>query len=141
MPQPLRVVETVDPRTLIQQQVGDFLPHINPIGTGVLIVLYERGKQHGDIKTAGGIIVPEVKLGALSEDKYQGKVGLVIRTGPAAFLEDANHKWADRLPQEGDWVLCRHSDMFMFDLPNDRRGAIVSDVHVMAILDKPDIVW
>lgn len=141
MPQPLRVVETEDPRRLIEESVGWAVETIEPLGAEILLVMYERGKQRGEVKTTGGIIVPEMKTGALAEDKYQGKAGLLMRMGPLAFTEDGSHRWGGRTPRPGDWVLVNINDTFAFDLPGDRRARIVEDVNVRAILQRPDVVW
>ncbi|HWG71257.1 MAG TPA: hypothetical protein VN692_17705 [Steroidobacteraceae bacterium] len=138
MAQPLRVLHDRDPREDIREDVGAVTDTIDPLGAGVLIVMYERGKGKGEAKTAGGIILANKTL---DEDKYQGKAGLVMKLGPIAFTDDASHQWGDRVPRVGDWVMVNVGDSFAFDLPGDRRARIVEDVNVKAILRHPDMVW
>lgn len=143
MPLPLRVVHTTDPKQDIIDDVGSFINGIEPLGAGVLLVMYERGKQKGDVRTAGGIIVPETQTGTLREDKFQGKVGLVMALGPLAFQEDATHQWGGNTPKVGDWVMINVGDTYSFDLPNDRRARIAEDVNVKAKVQSAqfDGVW
>jgi len=145
MPAPLRVVHKTDPRQDIQDDVGAFISAFQPIGARVLIVMYERGKTKGGemARTAGGIYVPETASGTLREDKYQGRVGLVMALGPIAFAEDDSHHWGYVIPRIGDWVMVNIGNTSAFDLPNDRRARYVEDVHVEAIVspDGFDIVW
>lgn len=56
--------------------------------------------------TPGGIYKPQKTL---DEDRYQGKCGLVLAMGPAAFKfeEDPHGKLA---PKIGQWVLYRPAD-------------------------------
>lgn len=145
MPAPLRVIQSSDPAQDIMDDVGEFIPHFRPVGAGVLLVMYERGNQKGggEVKTKGGIIVPNTATGALAEDKYQGKVGLVVALGPIAFTEDASHRWGDAVPQVGDWVLISIGDSYSFDLPGPRRARMVDDVNVKLIVSREafDAVW
>lgn len=142
MPQPLRVVHTTDPRQEILDDVRPILKdwHIPP--TSVLLVMYERGKtKGGDVMTKGGIIVPEVQHGSLKEDKWQGKVGLVVKVGAVAFTNTDTYDWHDFAPKEGDWVVVNVGDTFSFDLPGDRRARLVDEQNVRLVVPSPDLVW
>jgi co-chaperonin GroES (HSP10) len=145
MPAPLRVIHKTDPKEDILHDVGHLVPHFQPIAAGVFIVMYERGNQKGggEVTTQGGIIVPSTATGALAEDKYQGKVGLVMALGPIAFEEDASHKWGNAVPQVGDWVMISVGDTYSFDLPGPRRARLVEDVNVKFIVSPEafDSVW
>lgn len=145
MPAPLRVVHKTDPKQDILDDVGHLIPSFNPICDQVLLVMYERGKQkNGDLaKTEGGIYLPNGTTGALAEDKWQGKVGLVVAMGPIAFTEDDNHKWGKVVPKIGDWVMISIGDSYSFDLPGDRRARQVSDASVKLILKSEALqaVW
>lgn len=142
---PLRVAHTSDPKELIIKEVGYLIPDFQPLGAGVLIVMYERGKQAGDemVRTAGGIYVPETATGALANDKYQGKVGLVMAMGPIAFKEDDTHQWGGVTPNIHDWVMINVGDTYSFDLPGPRRARLVEDVNVKFIVSPAvfDAVW
>lgn len=145
MPAPLRVVHKTDPKQDILDDIGDVAKAFQPVGAGVLIVMYERGKQKdGEMaRTAGGLFIPETAGGVLKEDKYQGKVGLVMSLGPIAFKEDSNHHWGNSIPKIGDWIMISVGDTYSFDLPGDRRARIVEDVNVKCIVSPAafDLVW
>lgn len=58
-------------------------------------------------KTQGGILLPD---NSLQEDRFQGKIALVIALGPGAFVDDAVAKFHGVVIQIHDWVLVRPSD-------------------------------
>lgn len=43
-------------------------------------------------------------------DEYQGVVGLVLKVGPRAFVDDEQNRFHGFKVERGDWVLYRHSD-------------------------------
>ena len=145
MPAPLRVVHKGDPKQDIYEDVGHLIEHFQPMGDQVLLIMYERGKQKDGepVKTEGGIYLPHGTTGVLAEDKWQGKVGLVVAMGPIAFTEDEHHKWGHAVPKIGDWVMISIGDSYSFDLPGDRRARQVSDASVKVILQPEALqaVW
>lgn len=91
----------------------------------------------------GKIFVPKA---AQNEDLYQGKVGLVLKVGPMAFEDDANHNWYGMRANVGDWVMFGHSDGADFDYSkngtHDRVPCkMLDEVHVQAILPRPDFAY
>src|SRR5436853_7596118 len=58
-------------------------------------------------RTKGGIIRVDRTL---AEDRFQGKVGLVIKCGPLAFVDDKVAKFGGATVKPGDWVTFRPSD-------------------------------
>lgn len=60
-------------------------------------------------KSKGGIIYIDKRKDA---SRYEGKVGLVICIGPAAFMfdQDTTYKYIGPRPAPGDWVWYRASD-------------------------------
>lgn len=126
----------VDPKQEILTAIGDVPASFTMLGARLLVAIYVRPE-----KTAGGVIRPGAHR---DEDKWQGKVGLVLRIGPLAFAEDETHRWGAHVPKIGDWVMYRVGDTFPFRLgsdPNSRHLRIVEDVMVHAILDRPDVAW
>lgn len=120
-----------DPKQLILDEVGALVADIDVMGAQVLVGVYRRPE-----KTAGGIHLPG---SVRDEDNWQGKVGLVLKLGPLAFLNDDSHRW-DYPPEVGDWVLFRVGDTFPWIL-NKRHCRFVEDVLVKAILrGSPDLV-
>ncbi len=146
MPLPLRIVHKTSARSDILDDVSVLLKDFKPVGARVLVVVYERGKQkgRGDVRTQGGLIIPDTgTMSVMGNDKWQGKVGLVMAMGPIAFKDDATHKWGDVRPEVGDWVMFDVANTSPFDLPGDRRARYVDDVHVDAVLPDSafDAVW
>ena len=71
----------VDARQEILKAVGD-ISNFNVFHNQVLIAIYIRPEM-----TAGGIIITNKTR---DEDKWQGKVGLVLKKGPSAFVDESN---------------------------------------------------
>lgn len=78
----------------------------------VLVATYVRPE-----KTAGGVLLPDRSL---AEDRFQGKVGLVLGWGPLAFKDDSVAKFGGVEIKVGDWVIYRPSDALEYFI-RDRR--------------------
>ena len=94
---PHKFIESIsksqDPRKAILDFVGD-LSGIEVFGDRVLVAIYMRPE-----KTAGGIIRPETNK---VEDVWQGKVGLVLKWGPDAFLDEDGVLYEQHV-KAGEW--------------------------------------
>lgn len=131
----LLMAHEVDPKTRIYDTMGAFVDEVTVMGAQLVVGVYMRPE-----KTRSGIIL---SADTRSEDRYQGKVGLVLKKGPLAFVEDDRHSFGERTPQVGDWIMFRVGDTFAFHLGgsnDDNLARIVEDVDVKAILARPDIV-
>jgi co-chaperonin GroES (HSP10) len=155
---PVLVVHDRDPAESILEEVGSFCEGLTMLGADVFIVMYERVKGTGgsENRTRGGLIVPDVSGGTTGEDKWQGKVGLVMKMGPIAFQEDDAHQWGGIAPKVGDWVIINVSQTFSFDIPvygqgedralspkSARRARTVQDIYIKGIVS-PEIfnaIW
>lgn len=128
----LRMVHNKDPKNEIMEAVKPYLDQIEPTASQVLCAIYTRPG-----KTVSGIYLPDKSK---EEDTWQGKVGLVVKMGPLAFVDDDSHNWGPgRRPRVGDWVMWRVGDTFRFVM-GERQLRLVEDVNIKAILGKPDIV-
>lgn len=127
----LKMAHARDPREDIHDKLGKRIANIKVMGARVLVGTYVRPE-----KTAGGIILTDKSR---DEDKYQGKVGLVLKMGPLAFTEDDTHKFPDK-PKVGDWVLFRVGDTWPL-LIGDQDCRFVDDVAVQSIVPGPDMVY
>jgi co-chaperonin GroES (HSP10) len=127
----LQVHHDRDPKEEIMEAVAPYLGDVEPLSAGVLVVVYERPD-----KTKGGIILADRTR---TEDLYQGKVGLIVKMGNLAFIEDDNHVWGEAKPKIGDWVVYRVGDTFPCVL-GERTCRFVQDVNIRAIIQRPDIV-
>ena len=91
-----QISQATDPKKAILAAVGDLS------GMDVFVDLVLVGTYIRPEKTAGGIIRPK---DVVAEDEYQGKVGLVLKSGPIAFGD-----WEDPAEQGGNaepgtWVV------------------------------------
>lgn len=92
-------------------------------------------------KTTGGIYLADRTK---DEDRWQGKVGLVLKIGPTAFHDDAVNKFGGDSVKPGDWVLTRATDGYEIQLGGRSDGIVcklVSDTHIRAVVDDPDMVF
>jgi co-chaperonin GroES (HSP10) len=121
----------VDPRQDLLKQIGD-LKDIELFNNQVLCAIYVRPE-----KTLGGIIIPEQNR---AEDKIQGKVGLVVRKGPTAFVDDTDKWFSDIDVKLNDWVVFRASDGWSITV-NKVLCRIVDDTDVRGRVAHPDQVW
>lgn len=85
------------------------------------------------VRTRGGIIRPQKTM---DEDRYQGKVGLVLKMGPIAFRfdEDPERKHA---PKIGDWVLFRTADTHEVGIGQGAPCRFIYDDLVQSIIENP----
>lgn len=87
--------------------------------------------------TKGGIIRPHK---AIEEDRFQGKIGMVIAMGPGAFKDDTVAQFHGKKLKVGDWVLTRPADgMEIFYKGNTLR--LFEDVSIKAIISDPSLYW
>jgi co-chaperonin GroES (HSP10) len=152
---PVRILHENDPADEIRHDLEWLIDGLEPVGADVLLVMYERVSK-GEQKSTGGIIIPATQGGTATEDRYQGKAGLIVKKGPVAFEEDENHRWGSAIPKEGDWVLIDVRETYSFDVPiydnpkvrvgsptGLRRMRLVQDVHVRLIASPKvfDAIW
>lgn len=105
----------------ILDDIGD-LSKMEIYGAQILVTPYVRPK-----KTAGGIIITETSQ---KEDNWQGKVALVLKIGPTAFLAGREAQFGGRFPQVGDWIFHDVKACFMCHVKGDggkngREGRLV----------------
>jgi co-chaperonin GroES (HSP10) len=97
----IAMLHEVDPKEKLLAEIGD-LSKFEVFNTGVLLAVYVRPE-----KTKSGFYLTDKTR---EEDRYQSKVGLVVRKGPSAFVE-SDGKWFDGLNIDvGDWLVFRPSD-------------------------------
>lgn len=125
-----------DPRLNLINKLGD-ISGITLFRNQVLVAIYMRGETSET--TVGGIILPASNL---SEDKHQGKVGLVIALGPDAFKPSEDGRWQFNgvNVKEHDWIWFRPSDAWSITV-NKIDCRIVDDTEVRGALLDPDSVW
>lgn len=116
----------------IQESLGAAIEGIDVFHNQVLIGIWIRPE-----KTAGGVYLTDRQR---EEDKWQGKVGLVLKKGPMAFVNDARNDFQGQNIEVGDWVLFRVSDGFSLNV-NEVSCRLVEDIHIRGTVISPDIIY
>lgn len=119
-----------DPRETILKGVGD-VSTMSLTGVQVLIGTYVRPKS-----TKGGILLTDKYR---DEDLYQGKVGLVLKVAPGAFVDGPDAKFYGYKAKVGDWVFYRGADSWSLSI-RGQHCRIVEDVHVRGDVPDPDMI-
>lgn len=86
-----------DFRKLVWRLVGD-LKGLEPVGVEVVVATYVSSR-----KTSGGVYLPDKSV---DEDRWQGKVGLILKMGDIAFkYYQGAYPWEGRKPEVDDYVM------------------------------------
>lgn len=130
----IQMLHEKDPKQAILDDIGDVLDDLTVLNTQVLVGVYVRPE-----KTAGGVFLTRK---AREEDQFQSKVGLILKKGPTAFVEDPdNPKWFGGVKfNEHDWVVFRPSDGWPVTI-NGVLCRMIEDVSVKIKSEKPDSVF
>lgn len=121
----------VDPAKNITDEMGDTSP-VEIFRNQVLVAVYIRPQ-----KTKSGIFLTDKTT---DEDRFQSKVGLVIKAGPTAFVDDTGQWFSNVSIKEGDWVVFRPSDGWSITV-NNVLCRVIDDVNIRGKIDHPDRVW
>lgn len=120
-----------DPREALLKEVGD-LSGVEIFNMQVLVAVYIRPE-----KTKSGIILSDKTR---DEDRFQSKVGLIVKKGPSAFIDDEG-KWFSGLDmKEGDWIVFRPSDGWNVTV-NGTLCRMLDDMSIRGRISHPDQVW
>lgn len=116
----------------ILEGIGPELDEIAVFHNQILVGVYIRPEV-----TKGGIYLANQTR---DEDKWQGKVGLVLKKGPIAFVDDQRNTFHDQNVSIGDWVLYRVSDAPALSI-NGIHCRLLEDIHVKGTVQNPEIIW
>lgn len=131
MPVAMKMVHDVDPAEQIKKQVGD-LSKIRLTANQVLLGVYKRPE-----KTKTGLYLSDVTRG---EDEHQGKVALVLKFGPQAYVDSDDYHFTEvEKPKIGDWVVMWVTDGRKTQI-NDQLCRVVKDSEIRMIVPEPDVV-
>lgn len=120
-----------DPKKEILDKLGD-LSNIEIFNNQILVAVYIRPQ-----KTKSGIYLSDKTV---DEDRYQGKVGLLVGMGPSAF-NDENGQWFNQAQFNlHDWLVFRPSDGWSVTF-NGVLCRMMSDTQVKARIPSPDTAW
>lgn len=134
----IKPVHVEDPADAIWREVGS-LEGIHTLFQNVLIATYIRPAE---AKTAGGIILTHQTV---DEDRYQGKVGLVLQVGPRAFVDADDGGVPVRFygysAKPGDWVVFKPSEGMKMQI-GKRECRVIADIYITKMsVDKPDAIY
>lgn len=88
-------------------------------------------------RTEGGIIIPDR---AQEEDRFQGKIFMVVALGPGAFKDDKIAQFHGATLKPGDWFMARPSDGLEF-FYNGNTLRLFQDVDVRIKIEDPGLFW
>ena len=132
VPKKIAFSEEDDAKKMAFEALGD-LDDIEILFNEVLLLKYIR------THVGSFIASPETQR----EDKWQGGVGLVLKVGPTAFVDDAHTKFNGVKVERGDWVSWRVSDGWprgVQELYGEHHFAdciLVQDAHIRLRLKYP----
>lgn len=119
-----------DPKQAILDEIGD-LSNVELFHNQVLLAVYLR-----PTKTKSGLILTDNHV---DEDRYQSKVGLLVKRGPSAFEQDGD--WFNGLTfNEHDWLVFRPSEGWSITV-NNVLCRIFDDVNIKGRVADPDAVY
>ena len=118
-------------RIFFNDSIGD-ISSVEIFNNQILVAVYVRPQ-----KTKSGIYLSDQSR---EEDKIQGKVGLVVKKGPSAFVDEANEWFKDVSVEVNDWVVFRPSDGWSITV-NNVLCRMIDDTAIRGKVDAPDRVW
>lgn len=127
----MRMEHADDPKKAILEEIGS-IDDINVFNNQILVAIYMRPE-----KTKSGIILTD---DTRSEDRYQGKVGLVLKKGATAFVDPDNKWFVDTNVEIGDWVYFRVTDGWSVNV-HGVSCRILEDTDIRGSIQYPDAVW
>lgn len=129
---PFMIMEhDVDPAKAIWSEIGD-ISNVEVFNNQLLVAVYIRPE-----KTKSGLLLPGQTR---DEDKFQSKVGLVLKKGPSAF-QDTSGEWFQGIDIDvNEWIIMRSSDGWSITV-NGILCRMIDDMNVRGRVDHPDRVW
>lgn len=131
VPQTVKKFSEVQGKGAIIQTVGS-LDSIKVMQNMVLVATYIRPE-----KTSGGLYLPD---SAIEEDIYQGKVGLVLKMGPAAFEDSDEPRFYGQKAKIHDWVVYRVGDSWDLTLRNVH-CRLIRDDNIRLVINDPEEIF
>lgn len=129
---PQRLMEHIDdPVAALQKSVGN-IDALEIFNNQILIAIYIRPE-----KTKGGIIYAD---STREEDRHQSKVGLVLKKGSGAFVDEENKWFRGMSVDVGEWIIFRPSDGWPITV-NNVLCRMLDDTFVRGKVEYPDQVW
>lgn len=129
-----KIAAAPDQRAAILEATAKAVDGIEVMRNRILLATYVVPE-----KTAGGIIRVDKNL---DESRFQGKVGLILKKGPAAFKfnEDMDDAYPSIEPDVGDWVFYRAADTWECGIAGIS-CRIAFDDYVIGRVADPESIW
>ena len=128
---PMIMQHEVDPADQLKKDLGD-LSKVEVFNNQLLVAVYIRPQ-----KTKTGIYLTDKTT---DEDRFQSKIGLVVKKGPSAF-DDSTGEWFKGVSiDEGDWVIFRPSDGWSVTV-NGVLCRMIDDMNIKGRVQHPDQIW
>lgn len=131
---PFKAIEAItksqNPKQAIIDFVGD-LSGFEVMADRVLVGIFMRPE-----KTAGGIIRPTSNK---EEDVWQGKVGLVLKWGPNAFMNPDTGDLYEQSVSVGEWGVFKVGDGWQLEV-NKMPCRMIKDTNLIAKIKDPMMV-
>jgi len=121
----------IDPKQALRDELGD-ISDVEIFHNQILCAVYIR-----PTRTKSGIFLTD---STVDEDRYQSKVGLIIKAGPDAFVDDTNQWFRGTTIAIDDWIVFRPSDGWSVTV-NNVLCRILNDTNVRGRIQQPDQVW
>lgn len=115
----------------VTERIGN-LDGYRVLASNVLVATYIK-----PARTAGGIIIPD---SGTDEDRWQGKVGLVLKLGHTAFKYDGMAAYEGPIPEVGEFVMFHTSDSRELGI-NGTSCRFVDSSLIRMIVPDPDGVY
>jgi co-chaperonin GroES (HSP10) len=125
----MRMEHLVDPRAELLAEVAPVVATKRIGGHDILLAGYQRPHR-----TASGIFITEKTR---DEDKFQGKVGLIVALGPLVWQDKSAGWYGDNPPQIGDWVVVDVNTTTAVVI-GKRTYRLVQDSYIRMVIDHPD---
>jgi co-chaperonin GroES (HSP10) len=121
----------IDPREKLLKDIGD-LSDVEILNNKLLLAVYLRPER-----TKSGFLLPSSNL---DEDKFQSKVGLLVKMGASA-CEDKSGAWFKGIEiKMHDWLVSRPSDGWSITI-NGVLCRIIEDSLIEGRVQHPDQAW
>ena len=135
-----------NPAKSLQEAAGD-LSDYEVFHNLVLVATYISPKRSLGKGPDGVEIFLETPDNTQAEDRFQGKIGLVLKCGPNAFHDDGVAKFGGVTLKPGDWVIYRPSDgheIYIRDRRQRNEGLpcrLIEDVFIRGRVTDPSLIY
>lgn len=125
-----RLAQSEDPKRALLREIGD-VSGVSLLSARILVAIYV-----GPEKMKSGLYRPHSQL---KEDIWQGTVGLVLKKGPSAFVDDQHHKFHGQNIEIGQWVTFVPGEGKRVQI-NGVDCRIIEDTLINMVVEDPELI-